>query len=55
MMLELFLSISEPLGCARGCTVTLGVHTRVLHLLIDRPAQMESQECSSPGVPKRMG
>lgn len=54
-MLELFLSISEPLSCARGCCVTLDVHTHVLHLLIHRLAQMESEECSSPGVPKPMG
>lgn len=54
MMLELLLSILESLSCARGCTVTWHVHTDILHLLIDRLAQMESQECS-PGVPKCMG
>lgn len=48
-MLELFLSISESLGCARGRAVTLDVHTRVLHLLIDRLAQMESRNAAPPG------
>lgn len=48
-MLELFLSISEPLSCARGCSVTLDVHTRVLHLLIDCWHKWRVRNAAPPG------